>query len=73
MIVDNFGKIHGIARPEHHHHRRARQYRPRSTHLINKLLTYGQGNIWTSTDASLAVIDLNSFAVRALQRADGIE
>ena len=39
---------------------------------VNKLLEDDTGAIWASTDDGLARIDPDSFAVRALQRADGV-
>ncbi|MFZ6641692.1 diguanylate cyclase [Undibacterium sp. TC4M20W] len=39
---------------------------------INKLLLDGSGNIWASTDKGLAVVDARTFAIRALQSADGV-
>lgn len=39
---------------------------------INKLLQDTAGNIWASTDDGLVVINPKTFAVRALQRPDGV-
>jgi len=39
---------------------------------IDKMLLDRQGRIWASTDNGLAVIDPDSFAIRALRRADGV-
>ncbi len=39
---------------------------------VDKLLTDATGRIWASTDNGLAVIDPDSFAVRALHRAEGV-
>ncbi len=40
--------------------------------VINSLMEDAMGRIWVSTDAGLAIID-SSLAVRALQRAEGVE
>ncbi len=39
---------------------------------MNKMLLDHQGRVWISTDSGLAVVDPDSFAVRALRRADGV-
>jgi diguanylate cyclase (GGDEF)-like protein len=39
---------------------------------IDKLLLDRQGRVWASTDNGLAIIDPDSFAIRALRRADGV-
>jgi diguanylate cyclase (GGDEF)-like protein len=39
---------------------------------VDKLLLDHAGNVWASTDNGLAVIDPETFAVRALGRADGV-
>ena len=56
--------------------------RPRFRHLgrteglpngdISRMLVDRQGMIWASTDSGLAVIDPDSFTVRALQAPDGV-
>ncbi len=39
---------------------------------IDSLLVDAKGAVWASTDMGLAVVDPNTFAARALQRADGL-
>lgn len=43
------------------------------TDMVDHLIEDNQGMIWASTDAGIAVIDPNSFAIRSFQRADGSE
>lgn len=39
---------------------------------VDKLLTDARGRIWASTDSALAIIDRDSFAVRAIGRESGL-
>ena len=39
---------------------------------VNKLLAFGDGEVWASTDDGLAVVDVESLTLRALRRAHGV-
>ena len=39
---------------------------------VNKLLAFGDGEVWASTDDGLAVVDVESLTIRALRRAQGV-